>query len=254
MKKIFSFLCAALMVMSASAQDLSKFKKLSAENCKFEPIERPTTSPIRKATAAWENVKAPFAEKYNATGKIFVKDSQWDDVTPWEMWAESYDYQGKTYYGLVNVIPNEDMWVEDPVVDYYYDAEKGQVLIPSTALAYYDQEHTQAVFILDLWDFLNGSKTGDIYFTLDKNGNFARPDDIKGHAIVWGLASIDNSTYKPITYYGTFMSYADLEYTKAAPTALSNTAAAVKATKIIENGQVVILRDGKKFSALGAEL
>lgn len=38
------------------------------------------------------------------------------------------------------------------------------------------------------------------------------------------------------------------------PTALSNTAAAIKATKLVENGQVVILRDGKKFNALGAKL
>lgn len=37
-------------------------------------------------------------------------------------------------------------------------------------------------------------------------------------------------------------------------TAISNTAAEIKVQKIIENGQVVIPRDGKKFNLMGAEL
>ena len=38
------------------------------------------------------------------------------------------------------------------------------------------------------------------------------------------------------------------------PTAINNTNAAVKATKMIHNGQVIIIRDGKAFNILGAEL
>ena len=38
------------------------------------------------------------------------------------------------------------------------------------------------------------------------------------------------------------------------PTAIDNTNAAVKATKMIRNGQVIIIRDGKAFNILGAEL
>lgn len=38
------------------------------------------------------------------------------------------------------------------------------------------------------------------------------------------------------------------------PSALENNAAAVKAVKTIENGQIVIIRDGKKFNAVGAQL
>lgn len=38
------------------------------------------------------------------------------------------------------------------------------------------------------------------------------------------------------------------------PTALENTNAEVKAQKLIENGQVVIIRDGKKFNLVGAKL
>lgn len=37
-------------------------------------------------------------------------------------------------------------------------------------------------------------------------------------------------------------------------TAISNTAAEIKVQKAIENGQVVILRDGKKFNAVGIKL
>lgn len=43
------------------------------------------------------------------------------------------------------------------------------------------------------------------------------------------------------------------EYTPA-PTGIVNNAAAVQATKIVENGQVVILKGGKKYNAMGAEL
>lgn len=38
------------------------------------------------------------------------------------------------------------------------------------------------------------------------------------------------------------------------PSALENTAAEVKAVKTIENGQIVIIREGKRYNAVGAEL
>lgn len=38
------------------------------------------------------------------------------------------------------------------------------------------------------------------------------------------------------------------------PTALENTAAEVKSVKVIENGQVVIIRDGVRYNAVGAKL
>ena len=44
------------------------------------------------------------------------------------------------------------------------------------------------------------------------------------------------------------------EFEVRVPTAISNTDAAEKATKIIRNGQVIIVRDGKAFNVLGAEL
>ena len=47
---------------------------------------------------------------------------------------------------------------------------------------------------------------------------------------------------------------ANIVTTFAAPTALENAEAAVKAEKVIRDGQVLILRDGKIFNALGAEV
>ena len=38
------------------------------------------------------------------------------------------------------------------------------------------------------------------------------------------------------------------------PTAISNTAAESKAVKFFENGQLVILKNGVKYNALGAQL
>lgn len=56
-----------------------------------------------------------------------------------------------------------------------------------------------------------------------------------------------------ITFYG-FQLGNDVPSNTVIPTALSNTAAGVKATKLVENGQIVIIRDGKKFNLLGAKL
>lgn len=43
-------------------------------------------------------------------------------------------------------------------------------------------------------------------------------------------------------------------YELETPSAIENTEAEVKALKVIENGQVVILKDGKRFNIVGAEL
>lgn len=40
----------------------------------------------------------------------------------------------------------------------------------------------------------------------------------------------------------------------ANPTALENAAASVKATKLVENGQIIILCDGVRYNAIGAKL
>jgi len=52
---------------------------------------------------------------------------------------------------------------------------------------------------------------------------------------------------KPATYVAPAMA----EF--PAPTAIENTNAAVKAVKVIRNGQVLIIRDGKTYNVLGAE-
>ena len=45
-----------------------------------------------------------------------------------------------------------------------------------------------------------------------------------------------------------------LSVSTTVPTAIDNTKAAANATKVLRNGQVVIMRDGKAFNVLGAEL
>lgn len=257
MKKFFTLFVAALVAMSASAFDLSNLKKLQApKNLKAEKFILPG-SPVRKAAAAWENTPAPFAPLYNSTGFAYDFDAPeeedpWYETDPWQTWAEEYVYEGdgQTYYGLVNVIPNEDMWVEDPVIDYYYNAEEGAVVVPCTPLAYYDEE--TIIYIMDIYDFGQG-ETGDMYFTLDKDGNFAREADCFNHAVAWTVAYFDEETYEPIDILGYFGVYAAMSY-KPADVALQNTEAAVKATKAVVNGQVVIRRGDKQFNVMGAEL
>lgn len=256
MKKFFALFAAALIVMSASAFDLASLKKLPApKNLNVEKFVS-HASPIRKAVAAWENVEAPFAPSYTGTGYAYDFDAPeeeedpWIKADPWEVWAEEYDYEGEPWYGLVNIIPNEDMWKEDPIIDYYYNEEQGAVVVPCTPLAQYDEE--TLIYIMDIYDFGNG-ETGDIYFTLDKDGNFARIEECHSHAVAWAVCYFDEETYEPVDILGYFGVYAAMDY-KTDPQGVQNTAAAVKATKTIENGQVVIIRGGQKFNALGASL
>lgn len=56
-----------------------------------------------------------------------------------------------------------------------------------------------------------------------------------------------------INFYGFQLGY-DATSNIVIPTDLSNTAAGVKATKLVENGQIVIIRDDKKFNLVGAKL
>lgn len=49
-------------------------------------------------------------------------------------------------------------------------------------------------------------------------------------------------------------SWNGISYTAPAPTAINAVATERKAQKVIENGQMVIIRDGKKFNAVGAQL
>lgn len=263
MKKFFALFAAALIVMSASAFDLASLKKLPApKNLNVEKFVS-HASPIRKAVAEWENVEAPFAPEYTGTGYGYdfhapEGEDPWYKVDPWQVWAEEYDYEGEPWYGLVNIIPNEDMWVEDPVIDYFYDETQGLVCVPATPLAQYPQEPGTLIYIMDIYDFGHGEETGnpsgDIYFTLDKDGNFARIADCQTHAVAWAVAYYEEGTYAPVDILGYFGAYADMQYKTDQPEGVQNTAAAVKATKTIENGQVVILRGGQKFNALGASL
>lgn len=255
MKKFFTLCAAALVVMSASALDLSKLQKFSAKNLEVMKFERSTTTPIRKAPAALKTAKAPFAERYTANGFRYdfnasEESDPWVETTPWEVYPATYEDEGETIHGICNIIPNEDMWKEDPILDYIYDEEKGQVIVPCTPLQFYDEE--TIIYIMDIYDFGQGG-SGDICFTLDKDGNLARPADVLGHAVAWTVAYFNPETYEPTDILGYFGVYAAMKYSIGS-TALDKVAADAKVTKTIKNGQIVINKNGQSYNILGVKL
>lgn len=253
MKKFFTLCAAALVVVSASALDLSKLKKFSAKNLEVQKFERFTTSSIRKASAA--SATAPFAERYNATGFKYDFDAPeeedpWVEASPWVVYPATFDDKGETVYGICNIIPNEDMWVEDPILEYVYDAENGQLIVPCTPLSYYDEE--TIIYIMDIYDFGQGG-SGNICFTLDKDGNLARPTDVFSHAVAWTVAYFDPETYEPTDILGYFGVYAAMTYNNGSTT-LDKVTTDVKVTKTIKNGQIVINKNGQSYNILGVKL
>ena len=90
--------------------------------------------------------------------------------------------------------------------------------------------------------------------------------DLSGLGQVYGLAfwmvSTDQSQSQyDMNYYtntATYFALDGLTVSSTAdeeiPTAINNTNEAVKTVKVIRNGQVIILRDGKAFNVLGAQL
>lgn len=250
MKKIFTLLTVALFAMSASAGNLTTLKKMSLKNSDIMMVSRPTVTPIIEAGGEWVNAPAPFAPLYNVTGSTF--DSDWIEATPWQMSVVEYDYEGETWYALKNVIPNEDMWVEDPLIDYYYNEAEGQIVIPCTPLAQYDEN--SLIYIMDIYDFTNGG-TGDIYFTLDKDANFARTADAFTHSVGWAVAEYDKETYEPTQFLGYYNVYAEMTYS-IDPTSIAAITAQKekKVSKFFKDGKLVIVKDGKKYNAVGQRM
>lgn len=96
------------------------------------------------------------------------------------------------------------------------------------------------------WTYVDLSTLGEI------NGltfQMSSSDESYGYMNTPAYFAMDNlGAAKPLGYEVPAMAEFDLA------TAISNTDAAVKTTKIIRNGQVIIVRDGKAFNVLGAEL
>lgn len=127
-------------------------------------------------------------------------------------------------------------------------------------------------FKLTITGLKNKTAVGTVDFYLANDGKYVNEwtyVDLSElgeiEAITFGLTSTDNGDYgmntptyfcmdnfgaaKPAGYEAPEMA----EF-PADATAINNTNAAVKATKMIRNGQVIIIRDGKAFNILGAEL
>ena len=103
-------------------------------------------------------------------------------------------------------------------------------------LADYTSENSDEWFINEEWAKVDLSELGQVY----------------------GLAFVVVSTDQAYGFTNTATYFAldglKVSTTADEPTAVSNTNAEIKATKAIRDGQVVIVRDGKTFNVLGAEL
>jgi hypothetical protein len=98
------------------------------------------------------------------------------------------------------------------------------------------------------WTYVDLSALGEInglYFGMDGS------DQAYGYLNTPAYFAMDNfGAAKPLGYEEPAMT----EFEVRIPEAIDNTNAAVKAVKVIRNGQVVIVRDGKMYNVLGAEL
>ena len=100
---------------------------------------------------------------------------------------------------------------------------------------------------------LGSDKEGTLYLAVQLPNNDARA----------ALNLVDNTDNlgKEVLLYGTLETYflhaglknvSEYEFTSAVPSAISNTTVEQKAVKMIENGQLVIIREGVKYNAQGA--
>lgn len=92
-----------------------------------------------------------------------------------------------------------------------------------------------------------GSWSSQSYFPTD--ALWATPTHKAGDKPFVSLGFMTNGANATSTY-----SIRNVKLTVEEATAIDNTAVDAKAVKVIRDGQVVILRDGKTFNALGAEM
>lgn len=126
-----------------------------------------------------------------------------------------------------------EVWIYGLDEEYYYEISDEKVVY---RLADYTSENSDEWFINEEWAKVDLSELGQVY----------------------GLAFVVVSTDQAYGYTNTATYFAldglKVSTTADEPTAVINTNAEIKATKAIRDGQVVIVRDGKTFNVLGAEL
>ena len=128
-----------------------------------------------------------------------------------------------------------ELWIQALDEDYYHELSDDKVVY---RLADYTSENPEEWFVNTEWAKVDLSELGATYglaFTLVST---AKGDYGTNTSLYFALDGLTVTTT------------ADEDVT----TAISNTNSEVKAEKVIRNGQVVILRDGKAINMLGVEL
>lgn len=138
---------------------------------------------------------------------------------------------------------DEELYWQYKFFDYYAERDSAEFIENTIGVIYSTNEMSGEM----AWDIMSyDAKVGTQ--TVNAPGWLEDGDEVT--FVAYGIANAGDGTVKlasNVVYIAQFV-YG------ATPTALTNQAAAAKAQKLIQNGQVVILRDGKRFNLVGAEL
>lgn len=258
MKKIFLFLCAMMLVLSASAAPV-KFAKADKT--------------VEFSANVQKRVMGVCPVAAQTTDVVVIEDQPaGEEVTYVRTGGQAflYDYDEETVSlvtptGVVSVVygANNTVYMKNPIFDNESDtwiagttnADSTLLTFPTGQYISWSDDYDYGIQIYagklnsSGITFTRNMRFLEFTYTIDKAAGTMVLNDFVDVNSILGVFYSDDSTWAA---GGEFLS--TFETTQLTPTALENTTAASKAQKLIQNGQVVILRDGKKFNLMGAEL
>ena len=183
----------------------------------------------------WEN-------KWNQTQDMTLEDdkdmcviSGWDNAGAWAKYEPPYVPKYEDGFYLVGKFNNVDAWA--PAADRMMTKNAEQT------------EFDEYKITIDL---LEGDMLKVIYS--DKDVYTWYPDGMDNNYVVGADYAGNGKTiyFRPDGLGGEGWHYGYIWIDKNEPTALENTNATVKAAKVIENGQLIIIKNGVRYNAQGA--
>ena len=183
----------------------------------------------------WEN-------KWNQTQDMTLENdknmcviSGWDGAGAWAKYEPPYVPKYADGFYLVGKFNNVDSW--DPATDRIMTKNEEQT------------EFDEYKIVVDL---LEGDMLKVIYS--EKDAYTWYPDGMDNDYVVGADYAGNGKTiyFRPDGLGGEGWHYGYIWIDKNETTALENTNAAVKAAKMIENGQLIIIKNGVRFNVLGA--
>ena len=145
-------------------------------------------------------------------------------------------------YGIIDVVFTTS---EADIILEYITSDTKATTVPAGTYKISDDEDATNTFIVGYFMSMYGVAAGS-YVATDDAYFYLAEGTVKVEKVEKGTkVSCDAKSY-----YGTPVKF---EYTIEA-TAIDNVTVDTKATKVIRDGQVYIIRDGKTFNVLGAEL